>query len=214
MTSLFEKLRSAQGVKMLCGMTLAYGDAGGAKRWFSAVPAAAGAKGVRVSDYVLLGLHYYGHILARYSKDESATYVLAGRLRESIYHIIEEGVWPGSDLVEFARVADLLEFRAAKEVPADVSAQIPVALIRPLLGDDVDMTCELPANATDDELILSVVALLQGLMPLLDATNIELLDKSLRYLDSYHNEEQNWTAPGAARNLANRAFRAAGGDVG
>ena len=193
--SLFQKLGSAQGVKMLCGMTVVIGEAQpGKRRRASAVPSQTTGRACRVPDYVLLSLHYYGQILSRYSKDETRTYELAGELRQAIYHIIEEGVWPGSNLVG--------------------GKTIPVALIRPLLGDDLDLACELPSDATDEELILSVVVLLQGVMAVLDNDSVELLDKSLRYLQSYHEEGADWTVPGAARNLANRAFRAAGGQAG
>ena len=209
--SLFQKLGSAQGVKMLCGMTVVIGEAQpGKRRRASAVPSQTTGRACRVPDYVLLSLHYYGQILSRYSKDETRTYELAGELRQAIYHIIEEGVWPGSNLVDYAQVSDRLEF-AAQVVGGKT---IPVALIRPLLGDDLDLACELPSDATDEELILSVVVLLQGVMAVLDNDSVELLDKSLRYLQSYHEEGADWTVPGAARNLANRAFRAAGGQAG
>ena len=209
--SLFQKLGSAQGVKMLCGMTVVIGEAQpGRKRRASAVPSQTTGRACRVPDYVLLSLHYYGQILSRYSKDETRTYELAGELRRAIYHIIEEGVWPGSNLVEYAQVSDRVEFMAQVVEGKTIS----VALIRPLLGDDLDLACELPADATDEELILSVVVLLQGVMGVLDNDSVELLDKSLRYLQSYHEEGADWTVPGAARNLANRAFREAGGQAG
>jgi len=209
--SLFQKLGSAQGVKMLCGMTVTIGAAQpGKKRPASAVPSQTTGRACRVPDYVLMALHYYGHILSRYSKDETRTYELAGELRQAIYHIIEEGVWPGSNLVDFAQVADRVEF-----VPEAVMGKtIPMALIRPLLGDDLDLALDLPVDATDEELILSVVVLLQGVMAIIDDDTVELLDKSLRYLQSYHEEGADWTVPGAARNLANRAFRGAGGQAG
>ncbi len=212
MNDFFARLGSTQHVRLLCGITLVWGDADNGRRWFGAIPAA--VKVSRVSDYVLLGLHYIGHILSRYSRNRSDTYVLAGRLNELVYHIIEDGVWPGSNLIESARVADCMEFRPLVSLPADVAAVVRVALIRPLLSDDISLACEPPTTATEDELILSVVALLQGILPLLDGPAIELLDKSLRYLQSFHEEEPDWTTPGVAQTLANRAFRSAGGDAG
>jgi hypothetical protein len=208
---LFDKLAGAQGVKMLCGMTVIIGPARPEmRRRVAAFVSPAGARAGRVSDYVLMALHYFGHVLGRYSKDDSRTYELAGELRQAVYHIIEEGVWPGSNLLEYARLAEPVEFTAS----ARDGLAIPVALIRPLLGDDLDLAFDLPAGASDKELILSVVVLFQGVMAVLDKGSIELFDKSLRYLQSFHEEGADWTVPGAARNLANRAFREAGGDAG
>jgi hypothetical protein len=101
-------------------------------------------------------------------------------------------------------------------VAADVgpdSAELHLALVRPLLAEDLDLIVEMPGNPDEDGLVLSVVALLQGLMGVLDEAGVQLLDSSLRYQRSYHEEGADYASLAAARNLANRAFRQAGGSA-
>jgi len=168
-------------------------------------------------EFVLLGLQYYGHILARYPKSQPETYELGSTLRQMIERVIEEGVWPESDLVRDAGVADKMVLAEVSDLsdPSDRSGckEIQAGLIRPLLGDDLDLALDIPANTTEKELILSVVAVLQGLLRLLNSAGVDLLDKSLRYLRSYHDEGADFADPAAARNLANRALREAGGEA-
>jgi hypothetical protein len=205
--SLFDKLAGAQGVRMICGMTVTIGpNDPGNTRQFHVKPVDGGRK----ADYVLLALHYYSQVLSRYPKTESRTYELAGELRTMVERIVEEGIWPGSDLVRYARADGKMKVTDARFEGRTVNA----AVIRPVMGDDLDMALELPANATDDELILSVVAVLQGMMSILDDDALELLDRALRYLRQYHNEGADYSDPAAARNMANRAFREAGGEIG
>lgn len=207
--NLFEKLAGATGVKMLCGMSVLVGpEATGRRRFGATVEPRPGSN--RPADLVLLALHYYSQVLARYSKEESRTYDLGADLRALVYHIIDEGIWPGSDLIRYAQAYQRMEFVAAIDKPARV---IRLALIRPLLGDDLDIAFDGFEGATEEELILSVVAVLQGLMTELDPAGLELLDRALRYLQSYHEEGADWTVQAAARNMSNRALRAAGADA-
>jgi hypothetical protein len=211
---LFEKLGKAQGVQMLCGMTVELGIVRpGGRRQLAVAAVREGqqtGKARRPTDYVLLALHYYSQILSRYPRTESASYDRASALRQAVYHIIEEGIWPGSDLVRYARADGRMEV-----VPtvAEQHGTIRLALIRPLLGDDLDAAVELPEGVSEDEVGLSVIAVFQGLVAVLEPDCLELLDKSLRYLQSYHEEGTDWTEPGAVRNMPNRAFREAGGDA-
>jgi hypothetical protein len=210
--NLFDKLSGSQGVKMLCGATIVVEtEETGRPRKYSVGTAASDRQG-KLSDYVLLALHYHGHVLARYPKTEARTYEIAGDLRHMIAKIIEEGVWPGSDLVRYAGASERLQVVAQPAI-GNRKSEINCALIRPLLGDDLDVAVELPVGAADEELILSVVALLQGLMAVLDDDGVELLDRSLRYLRSYHDDDADYAAAGVAQNLANRAFREAGGQA-
>lgn len=209
--NLFEKLAKAKEVKMLCGMSVAVGpETPGRPRPYGVRVEPRGQGEQRPADLVLLALHHYSQVLSRYSKDESRTYDLAADLRGLVYHIVDEGIWPGSDLVRYAQAEKRLEVVSAIAAPARV---IHIALIRPLLGDDLDIAFDGFEGATDEELILSVVAVLQGLMSALDPAGLELLDRALRYLQSYHEEGADWTVQAAARNMSNRALRDAGADA-
>lgn len=205
----FKKLDEVSGLRLLCGMTVTIGrELSGEQRLF-AFRTESGGRAASPGEYTLLALHYYGHILARYPKDHSVGYQRASELQWWVGRIIEEGIWPGSDLIRYSGQSDRMRL-----VDADVALdgpEIRAALIRPLLGDDLDAVFELPAGVGDEELMLSVIAVLQGMMRVLDDNGIQLIDRALRYLRSYHDEGADYTAPVAARNLANRAFRDAGG---
>ncbi|MEO0073471.1 MAG: hypothetical protein ABIK43_02260 [candidate division WOR-3 bacterium] len=204
----FQKLDSAEGLKLLCGMVITVGPrSAGGQQQFS-VRTVQGRRGAKAAEYGLLALHYYGHILARYPRAESVGYERSGSLQAWIGRIIEEGIWPGSDLVSYAGLSEEMCV-----VPATEGREILVALIRPLFGEDLDAVVEIPAGIEERTLMLSVVALLQGLIPVLDDDSVQLLDNALRYLRSYHDEGADWSAAGAARSLANRAFRQAGGSA-
>jgi len=205
--ALLDKLAGAQGVKMLCGLRVTMEDGSASPRRFG-VEVVAGPKGTKPDAYVLLGLQYYSNTLARYPKDQSVTYRLASDLRWMVDKIVEEGVWPGSDLLKYAGVAG--EVQLAK--PGQLSGPVvQAALIRPLMGDDLELATELPSGLAETDLISSVVVVLQATLEQLDDPGAELLDRALRHLRLSLDEGADYAAPGAARNLANRALREAGG---
>lgn len=205
--ALLEKLIGADGVRMLCGLRVVIGEGTASPRRL-AVEIVPGPKEPGPDDRVLLALHYYAAILARYPKDVSATYQLASDLRWMVDKIVEEGLWPGSDLRKYAGVAQELELA----VPGGLTGRTAeAAVIRPLLGEDLDLALELPRGAPETDLMLSVVAVLQAVLNQLDDSGTELMDRALRHLRRSLDEGADYTAPGAARNLANRALREAGG---
>ena len=65
---LFSTLKTAQGVTMLSGLTLRIGDPDKGQRVFKLTPERM-EREERTSDKVLLTIHYYSHILARYPRD-------------------------------------------------------------------------------------------------------------------------------------------------
>ncbi|MEO0086167.1 MAG: hypothetical protein ABIK37_05995 [candidate division WOR-3 bacterium] len=207
--ALLDKLAGAGGMKMLCGMRVVFGDGAKAPRRI-AVQLAAGAKEPRPDELVLLGLHYYSAVLARYPKDTSVTYKLASDLRWMVDKIVEEGLWPGSDLRKYAGVAEELEVVESDELSG---VAVEAAVVRPLLGDDLDLVLDIPLKLPETDLLLSVVAVLQAILGRLDDAGAELLDRALRHLRRSLDEGADYAVPGAARNLANRALREAGGNA-
>uniref|UniRef100_A0A7C4GEH1 Uncharacterized protein n=1 Tax=candidate division WOR-3 bacterium TaxID=2052148 RepID=A0A7C4GEH1_UNCW3 len=205
--ALLQKLAKAESVKMLCGMRVAFGTGTTNPRRVS-VEVVPGAREPGPDDQVLLGLHYYATVLSRYPKDSSVTYKFASDLRWMVDKIVEEGLWPGSDLRKYAGVADELELAG----PGEPSGQtVEAAVIRPLLGDDLELAMEIPRELPETDLMLSVVAVLQTILGRLDDAGAELFDRALRILRRSLDEGADYAAPGAARNLANRALREAGG---
>lgn len=210
---LFEKLSAAQGVKMLCGVTLTARRSGSA--WQFAVMPAQLDRRVKPGEYVLLALQYYSQVLTNYPRSSPALEAVADDLQEMVRRIIEEGIWTDSDIIRYAGAGSRLSLATAADAAQvkDPDLEIRVALIRPLLGDDLSLAVETCSTVTDEQRILSVVALLQGVLPLLDGPGVELLDCALRHLKSYHDEGADYSDPAVARNMANRAFREAGGDA-
>ncbi len=207
---LFAKLERTDGITILCGVTVATGKPSDGKYPFAVMPAQL-ERDVRKSDYVLLAVHYYSHILARYPREDLELDEFGVGLRRMVAEVIEQGIWPGSDLLRYAGVQD--DVRLVKPDEKLEGKGIHAALLRALMADDLDLALEIPDGIDNEVLNLSVIALLQGMTEMLDEPEIELLDKSLRYMRTYVGEGANYASLAAAQNLANRAFREAGGEA-
>jgi hypothetical protein len=207
--TLFSKLGTANAVQMLCGATVTAGKKNGGPRQFSfaAVPL---QRKVTPHDYVLMAAHYYSNILGRYPRDESRTYVLSSDLHWMVHLIVERGIWPESNLFSYAGLETEAEL---VDRPVADGHQVGVALIRPLLGTDLDVGVEIPAGMPDEDVNMTVIAMLQGIIPLLGERGLMLFDEVLRKIRLYHNEGADYSDPTLAPQLANRAFREAAGEA-
>jgi hypothetical protein len=206
----FDKLQQSTAVKVLCGVNVRIEKAGDC--WRCMVVPAELRVACAPALYPLLGLHYCTQILARYPKSDNARERQALRLLEMLRLVIEQGIWPDSNLVRDADV----ESEVSLVEPAELGPThetIGAALIRTTISDEVEVTLDLPPDVTDDGRVLSVICLLQGMLPLLDTRSLKVLDHGLRYLKSFLDEGIDYAGPDAARNMANRAFREAGGEL-
>jgi hypothetical protein len=86
-------------------------------------------------------------------------------------------------------------------------------LVRPHAGDELDLALEMPPDATPEELNVSIFALMQGVLWMMDDAGVLLMDRAFRYLKSYWDEGAEYGDLAAARNMANRALRDAGADA-
>jgi hypothetical protein len=222
---LFEKMADAKGVQMLCGVVLSeardmtempntWGRVpSGTRLKFLLEPASAGRK-AKPSDYILLALHYQSQALARYPRSDAKLDPIGMDLRWRAGKIIEEGIWADSDLLNYAGVTDKARMvRDRSALGTQGIRTFNAALIRPLAGDDLDMALELPPDVTPEELNISVFALMQGVLWMMDDEHVQLMDRAFRYLKSYWDEGAEYGDPAAARNMANRALRDAGADA-
>jgi hypothetical protein len=160
--------------------------------------------------YVLLGLHYYAAVLARYPRSDRKSERHAAELLEMVRLIIEEGIWPDSDLLRYAGVNDRVRLA---EQPSPGSRMTRLTLNRRPGSGEIELLISPTAGASEEESVLSVVVLLQGILPLLDATAVKVLDHGLRYVKSFQDEGMDYASPGAAGSMANRAFREVGGRI-
>ena len=62
------------------------------------------------------------------------------------------------------------------------------ALVRPHAGDALDLALEIPTDATPEELNISIFALMQGVLWMMDDAGVLLMDRAFRYLKSYWDE--------------------------
>jgi|GEM_PF-873411 len=210
--ALFEKMAGAKGLTMLCGVVLNEVHEGTGYR-FAMEPAATGRK-MKLSDYILLALHYQSQVLSRYPRSDSKLDAIGMELRWMAGKVIEEGIWADSDLLSYAGLADKAKMvKTMAELGTGPVRTYSVALIRPLAGEGLDLALETPPDVTDDELVTSVFALMQGVLGLMDDENVLLMDRAFRYLKSYWDEGADYGSLGAARNMANRALRDAGADA-
>ncbi|MEO0077903.1 MAG: hypothetical protein ABIK86_02765 [candidate division WOR-3 bacterium] len=161
--------------------------------------------------YVLLGLQYYAAVLARYPKSDRTTERHAAELLEMARLIIEEGIWPDSDLLRYAGISDRVRI---VDLPPSQAKLTILALRRGSGPEEFELLMNLAPDMTEEETVLSVIVLLQGILPLLDPTAVKVLDHGLRYVKSFQDEGMDYANPVAARSMANRAFREAGGLVG
>lgn len=207
--TLFSKLGTASAVQMLCGATVTAGTKNGGRRPFAVAPVTLQRK-VSPRDYVLMAAHYYSNILGRYPRDETRTYVLSSDLHWMVHLIVERGIWPESDLFSYAGLGDEAEL---VDRPVADGQQIGVALIRPMLGNDLDVGVEIPTGMPDEDVNLTVIALLQGVISMLGERELMLFDEVLRKIRLFHNEGADYSDPTLAPQLANQAFREAGGEA-
>jgi hypothetical protein len=209
--SLFDKLAGAKGVTMLCGVTLS--EVKAAPSIFAMEPVR-GTRKAKPSEYILLALQYQSQILARYPRSDSKLDAFGMELRLMAGKIIEEGIWADSDLIKYAELGDKVKMvRTRAELGTQPVRTFNAALIRPLAGDDLDLALETPPDATDEELTISIFALMQGVLWMMDDEHVLLMDRAFRYLKSYWDEGAEYGNLAAARNMANRALRDAGADA-
>lgn len=195
---------------VLCRALVKVGEPQSGKRGFQVVLEEQGRK-MKPGEQVLLATHYYTHVLSRYSREDSKLDVHGMTLRQMVVDIVEQGIWPGSNLLEYAGVADRVRLAGPDEKTE--GKDVRAVLFRTILGNDLDLGLEVPAGVGEDVLVDSVVVLLQSLTETMPEPQIELLDKTLRYMRVYIGEGANYANPAAAQNLANRAFREAGGEA-
>lgn len=211
MTDLVSELRSTQSITLLdCIRVLFEAPRPGERIRLAVAPESVG-RDVRSAERVLTTIHYYSHVLSRYPRSDNELDRYGMELREMMSYVVEEGIWPGSDLLADAGVSDRVELVAAGELVD--APRVSAVLFRTPMTDDLDLALDLPDSVGNDELNLSVVALFQVVSSGLDEPSIELLDKVLRYYRTYVGEGVNYASPAAARSLANRAFREAGGEA-
>jgi hypothetical protein len=194
---------------ILCGIRVRVSEQGG-MRSFEVIPEQLERK-PRPGEQVLLAIHYYSHVLARYPRENIELDRWGMALRQMISDIAEQGVWLGSDLLRYAGLAESV--RLARSDEKIEGKEVQAVLFRTLLGSDLDLALKLGAGIGEEALVQSVVALLQFIVQTLPEPEIELLDRGLRYMRTYVGEGANYANPAAAQNLANRAFREAGGDA-
>ena len=210
--SLFDKLAGAKGVTMLCGVVLTEAREGSVYRF--ALESAPTSRKVKPADYILLALHYQSQILSRYPRSDSKLDAIGMELRWMAGRIIEEGIWADSDLLKYAELGDKAKMvRTRSELGTQPIRTFNAALIRSLAGDNLELALETPPDATDEELTISVFALMQGVLGMMDDQHVLLMDRAFRYLKSYWDEGAEYGDLGAARNMANRALRDAGADA-
>lgn len=200
--NLFERLTQGKTVKLIAGLkidALRQNDG----KWQFAVDFPVKAQ---KPDYVLLALHYLSHTLARFPKQESRGYEMATNLRAMLTLIVNEGVWPGSDLIRYAGAQDKIALLEPGKI-ANGETIYAALIVAPGSGEP-DLAFEEPIKVADEGLVFSVVAVLQALLKILDPETIDRLDHALRYFNSYLDEGASCADPATACNLANRAFKA------
>ncbi|MGQ9677665.1 MAG: hypothetical protein ACUVUD_00055 [bacterium] len=199
--NLFERLTQGKKVKIIAGLKITAVQQPNDTWQFSVDFPLAGEK----SDNALLALHYLSHILARYPKEESRGYEMATKIRTMLTTIVNEGVWPDSDLIRYADARDKIVLLENGELVNGET--ISAALIFPPGSGEPDLVLEEPIRVTDEGLAFSVVAVLQAILKILDPETVERFDRALRYFNSYLDEGASCSDPATACNLANRAFK-------
>ncbi len=199
--SLLEALKKGGDVRLLAGVEVK-ALRSEERRWRFQVELAGERS---ANNYVLLGLHYLAHTLARYSPLDPKGYELGTDLRNMLTLIVNEGIWPGSDLMRYAGVQEQMVLLEPGE---DLTGErVAAALILPPGSDEPTLVLEEPIKVAEEGLVFSVVAILQAILRMMDNEGIELLDRALRYFTSYLNEGAVCSNPATAANLANRALR-------
>lgn len=201
--SFLEQLKKVPGVKMRLGLNLAV-DKGEDGVWYFRPNWTSGGK---EEDYILFGLHYFSNVLARYPKSDSHGYEMATTLRHIVVMIVNEGVWPGSDLVKYAGLTDRVRIGDMKAAPG--GEEVDAALVMTRDGVEPSLMLAEPVKVGDEGLVFSVVVVLQGVVEALGDRGVELFDRALRYFNSFLDEGAACSDLPTATSMANRAWQMA-----
>lgn len=202
--------RQDQGVNILYGLRVKIGDGQAGVRTYQ-VTFEEHSRRSAAEWPVLIALHYYTHVLSRYPRDHARLDVFGMNLRQMIADIVEQGIWPGSDLFRYAGISDRV--RLVDNQGGLAVREVRAMLLRTVMATDLDLALEVPVGVSEEALIDSVVAVLQATANRVPEPQIEMLDKALRYLRMYIGEGAFYASLAAAQDLANRAFREAGGEA-
>jgi len=204
------ELKSTKDMTIISGIGVSIGPQAKPQA-YAVIPVDVGRKN-REQELVLLAVHYYTHVLGRYPREDSKLDAFGMNLREYVSNVIEQGIWPGSDLLRYAGVLE--SCRLAKPDEVKSGREVHAVLYRSLDAEDIDLTIEPGPGVTEDEMLFSVICVFQYVTSAVREPAIELLDKALRYLRMFIGEGANYGSMAAARSLANRAFRESGGRIG
>jgi len=195
------QLEKGKGVQFLAGVAAKVAKQGDGK-WKYRVQITG-----KPDKYVLLGLQFGSHILARFPKNESRGYELATTLERMVNLIVNEGIWPNSDLIRYADASEVMKLSGpADEIGGEM---LEAGLIIAPGSEAPTLIFAEPFKVPDEALMYSVIAVWQTLIGVLDNTGVEKFDRALRYFNSYLDEGLNCSDSMIAANLANRAYRAA-----
>lgn len=200
--SFLESLGKSKSINLLAGAAIR-AKRGGERKWQMGVELTGSSK-----HYVKLAVHYGSQVLSRFPKTESRGYQMASELERMINLIVNEGVWPDSNLIRYADADGVVELMEAEAVNGgeilNAGLIVPSGMLEPTL------VFEEPVQMSDEGLIYSVIGLWQVVVNVLDNEGVEKLDRVLRYFNSYLSEGISPTDGITAQTLANRALREAG----
>ncbi len=198
--SFLEQLKNGKMMQFLAGVVVnVVKQSDGKLRYFVQLTG-------KSDKYVLLGLQFGSQILARFPKNESRGYELASTLERMVNLIVNEGIWPNSDLIRYADATGVMEL--SDHLNNEDGDRIEAALIISSAGEAPTLVFSEPLEVSDEALLYAVIAVWQALVGVLDNTGVERFDRALRYFKSYLDDGICCADPIVAASLANRAFSA------
>ena len=141
-------------------------------------------------EFVRLALHHYAKILFNFAPSEPMFAKTTTILRQSVDNIVSTGIEKNFSLLGTSGMSDMLKMVSSK--PQNVPREIITTLF---FKDTIHraITTNIPWNIYHQHLVFSVIALLQAVVEEVPNEDIDILEKSLKNMQSAYNSGESFS---------------------
>lgn len=157
-------------------------------------------------EYVRMVIHYYAKTLFNFDPDDSEIAISGVMLNGMISAILAQGLAKDKDYFQIADIDDAA--RIVGSSPTNIPRQIDICLyfVSPTTRH---LTIDFTGNVYTQQMAFSVIALLQQAVATMESDLIEVLEKSLKYMNDSYETGTSWSDPNSLSVIPNEAYMTA-----